>query len=190
MTVVLDTNKGLRSIELERRTIRNGTVGQEVWMYGGVVVSPLWVDTPYTFTPPNPQKIVATVPPQQIVVEIPLPPRELQPNRALRADNRSLIGAKNQAKRDASLCLRSVLGVPARTLLWTSIRAKAVFFLQRDVDRDDDNLIGWLKSTRDQIAHDFGVTDNMDGWSWDRPEVAILPDRKQEYVILTLWGTQ
>jgi hypothetical protein len=117
---------------------------------------------------------------QALTIEIPLPPRELQPNNIAGRHPMALAKHKRQAKHDAKYATYAVLQGVAPG--WTRVKAVAVFSFPQRRERDDDGMIGWLKWTRDQIAASLGM-DGDNGWGWERPVIVIDYDRPARVTI-------
>ena len=104
-------------------------------------------------------------PPSRIVLDLPLPPKELQPNKRLGRHWGPLNRYRVQAQHDAFCCFYSVVGPDPPP--WRRVAATAVITVRdgRQV-LDGDNAEGWLKATQDQLAVSLGINDRQ--WRWER----------------------
>jgi hypothetical protein len=173
--------------EFERALVplANGQT-EYVWTYCGVILTPLKHSAPYRFPRANRQAIVLNPAVGSVICfELPIPDRRLQLNNALNVDPRSLTGPRQQAKRDASYALKQATDNRQADYGWKAVDAEATFFLHRNVARDGDNLQGWLKSTRDQIAKEMGFNDS--NWHWAGMLVHVVPKEDKERLNICLW---
>lgn len=90
-----------------------------------------------------------------MILTLPLPPTCLQPNR-----QRGHWAKRRKAIADcraiAKLLSREADG---RKGEWRRPELRPTFYFATRRHRDDDNLVGWLKSYRDGIADGLGVND-------------------------------
>lgn len=118
---------------------------------------------------------------QIIRVELSLPPRELSPNRRMGRGWGGLQKYKQQVKDETHVMLYQAVGpaVPQ----WPSVRARATFTVRsKKYVLDDDNALGWLKTTRDQIALEMGLNDV--NWKWEEP---VFHVGKPESLVIEVW---
>lgn len=121
-----------------------------------------------------------------LTLHLPYPPAALQPNQRLGRHFGGMVKHKNQAKGDAhlALCEATECNPPH----WQAVGARATFtFRDRRAVLDDDSLTGWLKATRDQIAHDFGMNDRH--WFWEKP-VVVVSRTAQLGVVVEIWPVE
>jgi hypothetical protein len=141
-------------------------------------------------TDPAHPRIVRDPAPQRrtsLLIELPLPPKELQPNRRLGRHFGGITEHKNQAKGDAHNALYAVCGPePPR---WTAVTASVTLIFTDHRERlDDDNAVGWLKHTRDQLAHDLGMNDRH--WHWLLPFHTIIDKMAKPGLIIEIYPAE
>lgn len=127
--------------------------------------------------------------PPVLTIEIPIPPSDTRPN--ARCHWAKKLKAVKQQRTDAATAAAIVMRhhVPPR---WKTATIEATFYRHSKNARvaDRDNLIGWLKASKDGLQ-DAGVIANDSGFT-DLPPKQVLgkdADFDESMVVLVIRGT-
>ena len=130
--------------------------------------------------------IVTCQPRPSIIIVVPLPPHELNPNGRAHwaAKARAVKLARKQAHDAAMMVLLKDWGDGG--LPWKRASLRAVFYFpdKRGLKSDTDNLIASLKATADGIA-DAGVIENDRGFAWMTLAKCIDPETPRVVLEIT-----
>lgn len=111
---------------------------------------------------------------QELVIVIPLPPRETHPNHSAYSagGTRARKRAVAKQREDACIAAMAEMNEPGRPYKprWPRVSCQATFYRGRPQDRASDasNLNGWLKASEDGLQ-DAGVFANDRDATWEPP---------------------
>lgn len=92
-----------------------------------------------------------------MILTLPLPARDLQPNKLLRVHWAKRSRLVNKARGEARLVASNAAGSDRE---WNQPELRATFYMRSKREMlDDDGATGWLKSYRDGIADALGIND-------------------------------